>query len=148
MKKVTCINCGFLCWDVLDIRGEFPKTLRYDELDYYWRDEESLVKIGGRLDEDFNNETNRIKCLRNQWVYGVDAKFDGKYHWANPHSIAGQRLCVYYAKYQPGFSPEEHKELQREANTTRTIRNATLWGAGMGAAAAILAQVVYAIITR
>ncbi len=147
MKKVTCINCGLLCWDVSDIRDELSNTLRYDELLYFWRNEEALAKSKGILDDYAINETNRIKCLRNQWVFGVEAKDDGKHHWANANSIASERQCVYYAKYQPGFSPEEHKELQREANTTRTIRNATLWGAAIGAIAAIVAQLLYVIIT-
>jgi len=148
MKKVTCTNCGFFCWDVSDIRDELSNTLRYDELHYFWRNEESLAKSRGTFDDDSLNESNRIKCLRNQWIFSVEAKDDGKHHWANTNSIASERRCVYYDKYQPGFSPEEHKELQREANTTRTIRNATLWGAVIGAIAAIVAQLLYVIITR
>jgi hypothetical protein len=148
MKKVTCINCGFLCWDVSDIRDELSNTLRYDEVLYFWRNEDSLAKIKGILDDNSLNETNRIKCLRNQWIFSVETKDDRKHHWANANAIASERQCVYYAKYQPGFSPDEHKELQREANTTRTIRNATLWGAAIGAIAAIIAQLLYVIITR
>jgi hypothetical protein len=62
------------------------------------------------------------------------------------------RDCSYYIKYEPAYTPEEHKELQREQKTNRLLRNATLLGAAvggvMGAVGAIAAQLIYAAVTR
>jgi hypothetical protein len=148
MKKVTCINCGFLCWDVSHIADEFSDSLRHDEMIEIWRND-SLDKIKSGIFEDgIHDENNKISCLRNQWTFGNPITEDKKYRYANMESIRTLRKCVYYVKYQPGFNPEEHKELKREADTTRTIRNATIIGAIIGAVAAIVAQLLYVIISN
>lgn len=53
--------------------------------------------------------------------------------------IIQSRQCRYYIKYHPGYTPAEHKELISEARTRLTIIIATLLGASVGAAAAIIA---------
>jgi hypothetical protein len=51
-------------------------------------------------------------------------------------------------RYEPGFGPEEHKEIQIRAEDRKALVKATLLGAMIGAVAAVVAQLVYAIATR
>lgn len=58
-------------------------------------------------------------------------------------ALTQPRKCPYYVDYVPGFDPEEHKERKRDVDTRRTIFKATITGAAIGAAAAIVAQLLY-----
>lgn len=147
-KNVKCTNCGFLCWDVLSRLDDYCAVIRHDELMDNFRDRLTLENNHGVFDDVVNEEYNKVACLRNQWIFSNVIVQDNKIRWANIESITNPRRCFYFVKYQPGFTPEEHKELQREDNTNRIVRNATLVGAVIGAGAAIAAQVGYALITN
>lgn len=75
------------------------------------------------------------------WSPGIKAS-----NYVNVDSIRQPRKCVYYIDYEPGFGPEEHKELKREAETRRTLLISSLYsglvGAIIGAAAAIIVNFV------
>jgi len=49
---------------------------------------------------------------------------------------------MYYIGYEPAFTPEEHKELRREAINRRYMVYTGLGGAVIGAGAAIVAMIV------
>ncbi len=149
MNKI-CKDCGFLCWDVSHIADEWADTIRYDELPEVWRRKENLEKYteSGIFEDVNHSEINKVSCLRKQWIFGRPVILGDDTSYVGYESIFTPRNCTYYIKYQPGFTPEEHKELKREKDTNRTIRNATIIGAGIGATAAIVAQLLYALIAR
>jgi hypothetical protein len=149
-KKVLCSNCGFLCWDVSDYRDAVATTIRWGEIYHFNRKKlvEGTIKA---IDDDTElNESYHLSCLRKQWIWSP-GNTDTRYNFVGFGDLQASRKCVYYFKYVPGSGPEEHKELKRESDTTRVIRNATLWGAvvggAMGAAGAIAAQLIYAAFT-
>jgi hypothetical protein len=143
-KRVFCRNCGFLCWQTQHLSGEGP--YKYEELPQVWRDEFQTDKFKGSGEDAADEEYYQIYCLRKQWVWTLGGK-TGPYY-VDINDVKQLRQCVYYIDYQPGFGPEEHKELKREADTTRAIRNATFLGAIIGATAAIIAQLLYVLITH
>ena len=150
MGKVNCTYCGFFCWDVSDLTDPMVNTIRDDELLEVWRNKESLKKINGSI-EDIP-EHNTISCLRNQWVFSnviSDTNIEGrKIRWENIDSITTPRRRIYYFKYRPGSTPAEHKELEKEAENRKTTYRSAIMAAAIGAAAAILAQILYAIVTH
>ncbi len=150
-RKVSCTNCGFLYWETI---GRFftdePEQYRPEEITELEREEMKDIDIEPPYSPYLENEEtrgiSRLACLRNQWVMLPEAKRSGYY--SSIEEVTRDRKCVYYMKYIPGFNPEEHKELQREEKTRKTIFKATLIGAIIGALAAIVAQVVYLVFTR
>ncbi len=72
----------------------------------------------------------------------------GYREYINVVGLTQPRKCSYYTGYEPGCSPEEHKELRRQAQTDRKLVIATLMGGGLGAVGAIVAQLLYVLATR
>ncbi|MCJ7633699.1 hypothetical protein MUP77_15075 [Candidatus Bathyarchaeota archaeon] len=143
-KQVLCTNCGFFCWHVQHESGE--GSVRFVEIGVRFRQEFQAANpryksVGA--DNEYSEEY-RVYCLRRQWFLG---QLDGRPEYVNADDIRKSRQCPYYITYQPAFGPEEHKELKREAETNRTVRNAVLLGAVIGAGAAIVAQVLYILLT-
>lgn len=150
-REVSCTTCGFLYWETI---GEFFEPDE-DELEMSGIKELYEVDREEMQDRDVeppyspyleNEETRgitRLACLRHQWLMLPEGKEWGCY--SSIEEVIQKRKCVYYMKYIPGFNPEEHKELQKEKQTRETIFKATLIGAIIGAAAAIIAQVVYSM---
>jgi len=71
---------------------------------------------------------------------------EGRPEYVEAGDIRRSRQCPYYIGYQPAFGPEEHKELKREADANRNIRNAALLGAVIGASVAIIVQLLYILL--
>ena len=150
-RNVSCTNCGFLYWERI---GRFPE---FDEDNLEEGKTKEITERERKEIKDIdieppytpyieNEETHgiiRLACLRHQWVMLPKAKRSGYY--SSIEEVIQNRKCAYYMKYIPGFNPEEHKELQKDKQTRETIFKATLIGAIIGALAAILAQVVYAM---
>ena len=148
MKKDLCTKCGFLSWSVSHVLDERGETIRHSEIGDFWRKRLSIGTDPGISEDTEAQEEYRASCLREQWVFTRNARQDKEIRYADLKSLAVPRQCPYFFKYQPGFSPVEHKEIQREAETRNTTFRATIWGAIIGATAAILAQVLYAVITK
>lgn len=143
-KQVLCTNCGFFCWCVQHESGE--GLSRFVEMGTRFRKgfqaTNPLYKAVD-IDSEYHEE-HRVYCLRRQWFLG---QYKGRPEYVNADDIRKSRQCPYYIAYQPAFGPEEHKELKREAETNRTVRNAVLLGAVIGAGSAIVAQVLYILLT-
>ena len=144
-KNVLCSNCGFLGLHVISI---YATTTIESQLECAPRIREDFQKgvdvnkpnnvpkveaIGRRMEEKAN-----LFCRRLQWTL-TWSKEDNDNYFSQPSEIRQSRQCRYYTKYHPGYTPAEHKELISEAKTRRTIVFATLLGASVGAAAAIIA---------
>lgn len=83
-----------------------------------------------------------VACIRRQWLFSPVVRGD---RYIETEAIMQPRPCPYFIKYEPGYSPEEHKELKREARTRRVMLIASLVGAAIGAGAAVIAQVLWAV---
>lgn len=145
-RKVICSECGFLCWHVQHESGEGPISI--GTVRRLSRKEFQNSKCEGRneLYDPDNQEICSLGCLRGLWHWSYSSEINSES--VNADELRKPRECSYYVRYEPGYTPEEHKGLQRDQKTNRLLRNATLLGAGVGALGAIIAQVIYALATR
>ena len=141
-KQVLCTNCGFFCWHFSVGNGEGPT--RITENPPYWRKRIQTTKDIGLSVEPETGEDVRVSCIRNQWVFAPHIK-SSRDNYVNMDALTQTRKCPYYIRYEPGFGPEEHKELKREAETTKTIRKTMIIGAIIGASVAIIVQLLYVL---
>lgn len=143
-KKVLCADCGFFCWYIEHVSEEGP--FRFQEIGHRYRKEFQAANpnySGEQISPE--DEEYRIYCLRRQWFFS-SIHIGGRPEYIDANDIRNSRQCPYYICYQPAFGPEEHKELKREAESNRNIRNAVLLGAAVGAVAAIIVQLLYIFI--
>jgi hypothetical protein len=133
-RPVLCSNCGFLGWLVDNTRSVECS-----------QDERKRLQSGessGHETQIATGEYYRIHCHRTQWILSPKAVAPDR-NWVNVDTVRQVRKCPYYMKYQPGFGPQEHKELKRETETRQIIVITGLSSAAIGAAAAIIAQLLY-----
>ena len=143
-KQVLCTDCGFFCWEFY--RPEDGSRTKLVELPTYWRNRIQTTKDLGSLEDHETGEGTNPLCLRRQWFFAPHIRGSRLDH-VGVDELAKLRKCTFYIKYQPSFSPEEHKELLRDVETRRTVFAAALLGAAIGASAAILAQILYILIS-
>lgn len=141
-KFVLCSKCGFFGWKIIDNINE---TVRLDvspEFDQYIRDRFQSGQFKGSEDDSDSGETHVIHCYRSQWHHSPCVVSKGM-NLLDAETIRQPKICRFYIKYEPGFSPAEHKELKRDLETRRIIIFSSLFGAAIGATAAIIAQLLY-----
>ncbi len=118
---------------------------RLEECIPFWRRRIETGKAEGESDNWESHEVAAIHCSRRQWAFSKAIKSD-ELGYVELDVVRQPRRCPYYIKYQPGFGPEEHKELKRQAETKRAIFKASviaaIIGALVGAAAAIIVQLI------
>lgn len=138
-KTVECHKCGFFCW-----QSNVTNTVR--ELDEHFRKDINEGQVQGEAEfteGDFNNRY-LFYCYRRQWTFGT-----GRFStYQNANQIVHPRECIYFYKYEPSYDPEGHKELIRDWKLRNVTWHAALLGAVVGAAGAIAAQVIYALLTN
>lgn len=76
-----------------------------------------------------------ITCLRGQnyLIAGITSPGESITHEALQDGSSLPRYCKYYHRYNPGYTPEQHLELQREAKTRRTLILGMILAAVVGA---------------
>lgn len=141
----SCTNCGFFAWQISqdDVEGR----IKTEECNLIWRKRIQNDNDLGPL-HDYETQEDIIPiCYKGQWVFSKDMKTGSvKYReYVNVDNIVQTRKCIYYTVYEPGCSPDEHKELRRQAQTDRKIVVATLLGGALGAIGAIAAQLLYVL---
>lgn len=89
--------------------------------------------------ESKHSNPDILTCARHVW-----SRFDFKDKPKDDffQSLNSNRKCPYFFPYNPGYSPIEHRELQREAKNQRLLIIGMLLAALIGAVAAIIAQVL------
>ena len=134
-KNVLCSKCGFLGWPetsysspITEPQSECP-PLKREQFQNGLNIEARDMRI---------HIVSSLFCHRLQWAM-TRSKEGNDNHLLLQDEIRQSRQCRYYIKYHPGYTPAEHKELISETKTRRTIIFATLLGALVGAAAAIIA---------
>jgi len=140
-----CINCGFLGYQYSS-----PEGGALVECEPQQRDEIKNAMPAAPADQKILGDRYRaLLCLAHKWYPWrpyIDATppipFD-----VLSKSITQPRQCPDFTKYHAGYSPEEHKELKRDADTRHALLIASLSGAAIGAASAILAQLLYVYLT-
>lgn len=134
-KEVKCCNCGFLATTGLQWYSlEMFRTLK--ELGLVGEIEVEQTGRDGIARGTFET-AKLLTCVKRVW-----ASLDMKQKSTNEifNNLNVNRKCPYFFPYHPGFSPTEHKELQREAKTHKLLTRNMLLAGAIGAGAAILAQ--------
>lgn len=142
-KQIKCYNCGFLA--LHEAIPPIPMPLRTLE------DFKSLKELGlygshectqrgrDRIAEGKHSDPSILTCTRQVWSYSdfKDKPADAVFQFLN-----SGRKCPYFFPYNPGYSPIEHRELQREAKTHMLLIKGMILAALIGAVAAIVAQLI------
>lgn len=145
-RTVLCTNCGFLGWQHIAPDGSYLSDRVHECGPKARRDFQTRI-FNGQAAEDLETHVySELRCSKLQW-YLSTATTPQTELLLPPETISQPRQCPYFVKYQPGYSPEEHKELKRDVATRRTLLIAGLGGAAIGAAAAIIAQFLYVYLT-
>ena len=134
-KKVRCVDCGFLCWLPPE---HLRKYALKSEADFYL---ECAPRYREAVIQKTYTNLQLLACRRFQWSIDFPEKL------AVPeifNLIENERECLYFIPYQSGYTPDEHRELQRERVNQRNLIRATFLGIAAGASAAIVAQVISA----
>lgn len=144
-KQVKCSECGFLALsgaeDVLEgsVKDRLGQLQLFKEVGMV-----GLLEIRQKAREKLRSaDTNPVELNCSRYIWS-------RYDIRNmPHNqaldfIRSQRLCPYYFKYIPGYTPREHLELQRERNQRRFLIIVSLLSAAVGAGIATLVNLVWA----
>ena len=146
-RMVVCTNCGFLGWQHIASDGYSYLSDRVHECGPKARTDFQTRIFNGETAADLETHvSSELRCSKLQW-YLSTATTPQTELLLPPETIRQPRQCPYFVKYQPGYSPEEHKELKRDDTTRRTLVKASLIGALIGAASAIIAQFLYVSLT-
>ena len=137
--RKTCLQCGYL--EALR-RYDYKET---EEGNLSWEEKRDVVKDVVRksiLKDDINRwEAKDFRCYRGIWdaTYGKDI---------NVRTLKGleeatqKRVCRFFYPWSIGDSPEIHRELHRERTAWRRIFWATILGAIIGGALALLGSMI------
>lgn len=63
-KKVLCGDCGFLCWDISDVKDSIKETIRWGEVSQFHREELAAGSIKASDDDYELHEHYLLSCLR------------------------------------------------------------------------------------
>lgn len=124
-KQIRCIDCGFLGFG----------SSRSDSVECPLK-KRTIIITEGAL-----REPSYLNCTRGIWR---ESDLLNKNVSDRP-KVIGEfvnkgRKCPYFFQYRPGYSPAEHRELEREDKTHKLLTRNMLLAAAIGAGAAILAR--------
>lgn len=135
-NKVLCSECGFLCWTRC-YEGEAPSIHEMSE------EERSLFHTAGpdsRVRLPYCPEhAGDPMCLRRGWILGAGPS-SGHLPVLSDRS---RRRCKFFLRYRPGYSPEAHKELLRDAETRQAMFKAAAISALVGGIVATAGYFAY-----
>lgn len=139
-KQVKCRKCGFLAVHYSGVAGGgslevFEILKKYDLLG----PKECMQRDRRKIAHGNYTDTEGLKCLKNAW-YRSDYSDRPKSEFLT--MLNSDRKCAYFFRHNPGYSPPEHKELQRERENRRVLLIGMLLAALLGAGAAIIAQLI------
>jgi hypothetical protein len=119
-RRVRCVECGFLAlpWPTEDILNAIKPI-------------ECKLDVRSAIANHVYATPQLLMCLRGVQIQIAQLGDVIK-------QVNSQRRCTYFCKYQPGYSPDEHKNLQQEAKGQTAVLRATILGTLVGAAAGAL----------
>jgi hypothetical protein len=146
-RRVKCSDCGFLARHLPVPQGLTAKTpaerierrLKLKQLGVLEPHECSRRQradvIEARLSEGFT-----VFCSRHVWseLDSDDLETEDELE----DLLAEGRECRLFYRYEPGYSPIEHRELHREDKTRNLVIITTLLAAAVGAAAALIGGLI------
>lgn len=139
-KKVLCSQCGFLGWQNIAPDGSYLSSEVMTCVPEA-RDKFQAGEFNGKAKADPDGNYSLLRCHALQWRLDPSITKQTGF-FSPPETIRQPRQCRQYVKYDPAYSPQDHKDLRREAETRRTIIKASLLAALIGATAAIVAQIL------
>lgn len=145
-KQVKCTECGFLALsgaeDMLvgNVKDRLDQLQLFKEVGMV-----GLLEIRQKAREKLRSaDTNPVELNCSRYVWS-------RYDIRNmPHNqaldfIRSQRLCPYYFKYIPGYTPGGHLELQRETRQRRFLIAVSVLSAAVGAGIATLVNLLWSL---
>ena len=143
-KQVKCCNCGFLALTVPStlMPAASLKTIQdfkaAKELGLF-SGHECVQQTREDIAKSKHSHPSLLTCMRSVWsnLDFEDEPKDVIFQFLNSN-----RKCPYFFPYNPGYTPIEHRELQRDAKNQRLLIIGMLLAALIGAVAAIVAQVL------
>jgi hypothetical protein len=148
---MVCVDCGFLGIDAFsmipkDILAKMPPN--------------DVIELGFRLDKDIALSMSDRQNISNHKYHDQIPRCERKI-WALSHAsineanedsifslLTQERKCKYFFPYSPGLSPKQHFDLEQQHRTNTLLWRVGITGAIVGAAAAIIAGVVGAILAN
>ncbi len=128
-KQGKCSECGFL-----GIQYELDKSLELPV--------SSRIRIPQWSAED---TPSGFGCLRGQDYLIAGTTSPDEHHTTKDiiKNINRPRRCVYYFSYIPGYTPNQHLELQRERTQRRFLILISIISAAVGAVIATLVNLIW-----
>ena len=126
-----------------------PKTLEERKLmkDLGWLDAGEVTQPQ-RNQMAAGNYNDRIEssyavfCARHAWSEWDFGQEDDEIEKALDRELSSDRKCRLFFAYQAGYSPTEHKQLQREAKTQNLLIKGMILASAIGA---IVGGIIYAV---
>ena len=144
-RTVLCTNCGLLGWQHVAPDGIYLSDRVHECGPKARTDFQNGTFNGQAAEHPETHAYSELRCSKLQWYLSTTTA--RVQILLSPETIRQPRQCPYFVKYQPGYSPEEHKELKRDAATRRTLLIAGLGGRRIIETAAIIAQFLYVYLT-
>lgn len=92
-----------------------------------------------RISNGSHASPQMLTCIRYVWTkYDMSEKKKAEIL----NNLNSNRKCPLFFPYNPGYSPIEHRELQREAKTHKLLLIGMLSAAAIGAIAALIGQLI------
>jgi hypothetical protein len=101
--------------------------------------QECTQRVREHIADGTHKDPTLLTCARHIWIA---PDFRNKPKNEALATLNTQRKCAYFYPYSPGYSPSEHRELQRETRTQWLLIFGMLSAALIGALAAIAAQLI------
>jgi hypothetical protein len=140
-KRNKCCNCGFLgLLSPIPLGLMSVQTMQDVKAAQELHSNQECIQEGrDRIADGTHSATIMLACTRNVWssLDFKDKPKDVVFQYLNSY-----RKCPYFFPYNTGYSPIEHRELQREAKSQRLLIIGMLLAALIAAVAAIVAQVL------
>lgn len=145
-KQVKCTNCGFfgLTFPTDFVHQLIKSGASFSEISKLLKTKECTSLGRQHIEGGIHDDPGALQCSRNQWPFSLTELNKSQ----KIKFIRSSRTCKFFFPYSPGYDPEEHKELLREAQNRKWLLWATLLGACVGALGAIFIQIIWRILRR
>ena len=142
-KQVRCSNCGFLAIDIkleiLELTRKSPEVMQRLQA-VGMLDLQEVTQLGRRnIAKGESAGPSLLTCAKHIWF---KVELENKDESDVQQFFSAERKCPYFFPHNPGYSPVEHKELQRERTQRRFLIIVSVLSAAVGAAIATLVNLV------
>ena len=141
-KQVKCRDCGFLT--IYAVKR--TKPIKLAQASYLGQagllGGIELIEEGRRkIADGIHFDVSKLGCAKSKWTELDPGDIDAAFAF-----LKLERDCTQFFPYHPGYSPGEHKELERDERAQTTLRKGMLLAAAIGAGATLITALVTGIV--